>query len=54
MASMDTQTRIKAPYAPPVLVRFGDFTTLTQGYVGNGTERGYSGTAVRKNTPQGH
>jgi hypothetical protein len=51
---MEKNTRARAPYAPPVLVRFGDFTTLTQGYVGNGSERGYSGTAVRKNTPQGH
>jgi hypothetical protein len=51
---MEKNTHTKAPYAPPRLVRFGDFATLTQGYVGNAAERGYSGTAVRKNTPQGH
>lgn len=48
---METKMRNRAPYAPPVLVRYGDFATLTQGYVGDGAERGYSGTAVRKNTP---
>lgn len=48
---MENGTRAKAPYAPPVLVRFGNFATLTQGYVGEGAERGYSGTALRKNTP---
>lgn len=48
---MENQKRIKAPYAPPVLVRYGDFATLTQGYVGDGAERGMHGTSLRKNTP---
>jgi hypothetical protein len=48
---MHNDTQTKAPYAPPVLVRFGSFATLTQGYVGDGSERGYSGTALKKNTP---
>ena len=33
--------------------RFGDFAELTRGFVGNGAERGASGTAVKKNSP-GH
>jgi hypothetical protein len=51
---MDTHSLSRAPYAPPVLTRFGNFATLTQGYVGNGAERGQSGTSMRKNTPGGN
>lgn len=50
---MESSVNNKAPYAPPVLVRYGSFAVLTQGYVGNGSERGMSGTSMKKNTP-GH